>query len=77
MMNVLENRKAFITKAVFIEFVKYVNENKDKLHDDPIYIEGIKDTNIVEVALQYCDTYTENLFTFCKIISILKKAVHI
>ena len=57
-------QESFHYEGGIIEFVKYVNENKDKLHDDPIYIEGIKDTNIVEVALQYCDTYTENLFTF-------------
>ena len=52
-------------------------KNKDKLHDDPIYIEGIKDTNIVEVALQYCDTYTENLFTFVNNINTEEGGTHL
>ena len=47
-----------------IDFVSYVNEKKDKLHTPPIYVEGMKDNNIVEVALQYCDTYNENIFSF-------------
>ena len=76
---------AFLNKGIrinlneggIIEFVKYVNENKDKLHDEPIYIEGIKDTNIVEVALQYCDTYTENLFTFVNNINTEEGGTHL
>ena len=70
-------QESFHYEGGIIEFVKYVNENKDKLHDDPIYIEGIKDTNIVEVALQYCDTYTENLFTFVNNINTPEGGTHI
>lgn len=69
--------ESFHYEGGIIEFVKYVNENKDKLHDDPIYIEGIKDTNIVEVALQYCDTYTENLFTFVNNINTEEGGTHL
>lgn len=70
-------QESFHYEGGIIEFVKYVNENKDKLHDDPIYIEGIKDTNIVEVALQYCDTYTENLFTFVNNINTEEGGTHL
>lgn len=70
-------QERFHYEGGIIEFVKYVNENKDKLHDDPIYIEGIKDTNIVEVALQYCDTYTENLFTFVNNINTEEGGTHL
>lgn len=70
-------QESFHYEGGIIEFVKYVNENKDKLHDNPIYIEGIKDTNIVEVALQYCDTYTENLFTFVNNINTEEGGTHL
>lgn len=70
-------QESFHYEGGIIEFVKYVNENKDKLHDDPIYIKGIKDTNIVEVALQYCDTYTENLFTFVNNINTEEGGTHL
>ena len=60
-----------------LSLIHILNENKDKLHDDPIYIEGIKDTNIVEVALQYCDTYTENLFTFVNNINTEEGGTHL
>lgn len=70
-------QESFHYEGGIIEFVKYVNENKDKLHDDLIYIEGIKDTNIVEVALQYCDTYTENLFTFVNNINTEEGGTHL
>jgi len=46
------------------EFVKYINKNKEVLFPEPIYISGLVDTTSVEVAMQYNDTYTENIFTF-------------
>ncbi|CAK7012161.1 DNA topoisomerase (ATP-hydrolyzing) subunit B [Phascolarctobacterium sp.] len=70
-------QETFHYEGGIIEFVNYVNENKDKLHDDPIYIEGIRDTNIVEVALQYCDTYTENIFTFVNNINTEEGGTHL
>ncbi|WP_307760779.1 DNA topoisomerase (ATP-hydrolyzing) subunit B [uncultured Phascolarctobacterium sp.] len=72
-----DKQETFHYEGGIIEFVNYVNENKDKLHDDPIYIEGIRDTNIVEVALQYCDTYTENIFTFVNNINTEEGGTHL
>jgi len=46
------------------EFVSYINRNKAVLFPDPIYIEGMKNDIAVEVAMQYNDSYTENIFTF-------------
>ena len=46
------------------EFVKYINKNKEVLFPEPIYISGMVDTTTVEVAMQYNDTYSENIFTF-------------
>src|SRR5580765_4841510 len=45
-----------------VEFVKHLNRGKQVLHDSPIYIEGKRDNLEVEIALQYNDSYAENVF---------------
>lgn len=47
-----------------IEFVKYLSKNKNTLHPDPIYFCSEKDGTTVEIAMQYNETYNENLFTY-------------
>lgn len=69
--------ETFHYEGGIIEFVKYVDENKDKINEEPIYIEGIKENNIVEVAIQYCDTYNENIFTFVNNINTEEGGTHL
>jgi len=45
------------------EFVNYLNEDKTKLHD-VVSFEGIKDKIEVDIAMQYTDSYTENIISF-------------
>ena len=60
-----------------IEFVNQVDENKDKFNPEPIYLEGEKKGVIVEVAMQYCDTYTENIFTYVNNINTEEGGTHL
>ena len=46
------------------EFVKFINKSKEVLFPEPIYISGLVGTTSVEVAMQYNDTYSENIFAF-------------
>lgn len=69
--------ETFHYEGGIIEFVRYVDENKDKINEEPIYIEGIKENNIVEVAIQYCDTYNENIFTFVNNINTEEGGTHL
>ena len=46
------------------EFVKHLNKNKEVLFEEPIYVEGEKNGVFVEVALQYNDSYQENIYAF-------------
>lgn len=69
--------ETFHFEGGIIEFVRFVDENKDKIHPEPIYIEGEKDSNIVEVAMQYCDTYSENIFTYVNNINTEEGGTHL
>ena len=61
----------------FIEFVNFVDQNKDKINAKPIYLEGEKNSIIVEVAMQYCDTYNENVFTYVNNINTEEGGTHL
>lgn len=60
-----------------IEFVKYLNKNKEVLFEEPIYIEGVVKGTTVEVALQYSDTYQENIYTFANNIHTPEGGTHL
>ncbi len=58
-------------------FVKYLNENKAVLHPEPVYITGERDDIIVEVALQYNDSYSEIMFSFVNDINTREGGTHL
>jgi DNA gyrase subunit B len=59
------------------EFVKHLNRGKATLHDSPIYIEGKRGTVEIEIALQYNDTYGENVFAFANTINTVDGGTHL
>ena len=59
------------------EFVKYLNKNKEVLFPEPIYAEGVKNDVTVEVALQYNDSYTENIYAFANNIHTPEGGTHL
>jgi len=63
-------------KGGLIEFVKYLNETRTPLHK-PIYIEGEKDNTPVEVAIQYCDAYSDNIHTYVNNINTHEGGTHL
>jgi DNA gyrase subunit B len=59
-----------------MEFVQFLNRTRVPLHDQPIYVEGVKDHIHVEVALQYNDGYTENIYSFANNINTHEGGTH-
>jgi DNA gyrase subunit B len=57
-------KRDFLYEGGINSYVEYLNKNKELLHKKPIYIYGEKNNVIMEVALQYNNSYKENLFTF-------------
>ena len=47
------------------QYVEYLNKNKNVLHEDVIYVEGLEEGILAEVALQYNDGYMPNIYSFC------------
>ncbi len=58
-------------------FVKFLNENKNVLHARPVYFEKLRDGIHVEIAMQYNDSYMENIFTFVNNINTLEGGTHL
>ena len=69
--------KEYHYEGGIISFVEYLNKNKTCLFEKPIYIEGVKDTSTVEVALQWNDGYTENVFSFANNILTPEGGTHL
>lgn len=59
------------------EFVQYLNNKKDVLHEEIIYAEGSKDKVIVEIAIQYTDAYSESLYSFVNNINTIEGGTHL
>jgi DNA gyrase subunit B len=60
-----------------VEFVKYLNRNREALHKNPVYFEGTKDECVVEIAMQYNDGYVENIFSFANNINTHEGGTHL
>ena len=71
------NERVYHYEGGIIEFVKYLNKNKEVLFEEPIYMEGVVKGSTVEVALQYNDTYQENIYTFANNIHTPEGGTHL
>ncbi len=60
-----------------ISFVEFLNKNKNVLHKKVIYFAKEKDGILAEVALQYNDAYSENIFTFANNINTIEGGTHL
>ncbi len=71
-----DKKGEFLYKGGIISFVEYINRNKGVLHKKPIYVDGALEDCAVEVALQYNDTYAENIFSFANSINTTEGGTH-
>lgn len=59
-----------------IDFVKYLNEDKNAVHGEPIFIEGSRDDLHCALAIQYTDSYTESIFSYVNNINTPEGGTH-
>ncbi len=67
----------FAYQGGIVEFVEYLNKKKQSLHEKPIYFERQRDDMIVEIAMQYTNSYTENVYSFANNINTHEGGTHI
>lgn len=60
-----------------VEFVSYLNENKNCIPSSPVYIQGLKDDVVTELAVQYNDGYNENILSFVNDINTREGGTHL
>ena len=60
-----------------VSFVEHLNRKKEKINPEPIYFNGTKDGNVVEIAMQYNDSYNENIFSFVNNINTEEGGTHL
>jgi len=70
-------REEFFSEGGLKEFVKYLDGNRSSLIPEPIYVEGIKQGIPVELALQYNETYSENVHSYVNNINTHEGGTHV
>jgi DNA gyrase subunit B len=58
-------------------FIKHLNKGKQVLHEKPIYMEAEKGALVMEIALQYNDSYSETVFSFANNINTVDGGTHL
>jgi len=73
----VDRERSFYFEGGLQSFVRHLNRNKEVLHTRPIYVERRDGGTAVEVALQYNDTYTENVLAFANNINTVDGGTHV
>jgi len=67
----------FYYKGGILEFINHLAENKHPIHKKPIYIEGEKDGISIEIVMEYCNTYSEQIMTYANAIHTREGGTHL
>lgn len=71
------NKKVLLYEGGINSFVEYIDRNREVIMKKPIYFEGKKDTTTIEIALQYNNSYIENIFSFANNIGTTEGGTHL
>ncbi|MBI5803436.1 DNA topoisomerase (ATP-hydrolyzing) subunit B [Candidatus Pacearchaeota archaeon] len=74
--DIKNKREDFIAEGGLSEFAKWLNEGKEALHK-PIYFKRQQENTIVEIAIQYNNSYQENIFGFVNTINTVEGGTHV
>ncbi|KRE58494.1 DNA topoisomerase (ATP-hydrolyzing) subunit B [Paenibacillus sp. Soil750] len=79
-INLIDERTDTVATHMYeggiVSFVQHLNRNREVVNELPIYVEGAKDNISIEIALQYNDSYTENIYSFANNINTHEGGTH-
>ena len=71
-----EKKHEFHYTGGIVSFVEHLNKNKEPLHDKVVYFEGVREGVDLQIAMQYNDSYQEQIFTFANNINTHEGGTH-
>ena len=71
-----DKSEEFLYNGGIIEYVKMLNDNKKPIHESIIYVEGSEDDIEIEVAMQYNESYSSNIYSFTNNINTFEGGTH-
>ena len=71
-----ERKEIFHYNGGIIEYVQMLNKHKQPLFDDVVYVEGREDDILIEVAMQYNDSYNAAIYSFTNNIHTTEGGTH-
>ncbi|MBL8024412.1 MAG: DNA topoisomerase (ATP-hydrolyzing) subunit B [Elusimicrobia bacterium] len=72
-----DKQHIFHYEGGLVEFVKFMNAHKNPLHPHPIYLKKERDNVLIEVAVQYNDSYNEHIYSFVNNINTKDGGTHL
>jgi DNA gyrase subunit B len=72
-----DRQESFKFDGGIVEFVEFINHGKNVLHEQPIYLEAERETVIVEISIQYNDSYLENTIPLANKIQTKDSGTHL
>ena len=72
-----ERKKEFHYNGGLVEFVKFLNKTKTPIHEEIVHIDKKIGDSVVEIAMQYTDGYTENIYSFANNIDTHEGGTHL
>lgn len=72
-----DKSESFLFEGGIIEFVRYINQARNALYKDVLYFEAQRDNIPVEVAMEYTDSYSENIYTYVNNIHTIEGGSHL
>ena len=73
----VDRERSFYFEGGLVSFVRHMNRNKEVINGSPIHVERTEGRTSVEVALQYNDSYTENVLAFANNINTVDGGTHV
>ena len=72
----IDYRQTFKFDGGLTDFVKYLNESKTKLYDEPLYAKAEKDGIVIEFAIQHTDNYVDSLYSYVNNVPTAEGGMH-